>query len=203
MRLLVTVTGPTASGKTELLKVLTQSNTFKKLVSVTTRPKRDGEIEGEDYYFISESDFEELVENDQIVQSVNFNGFNYATTKSEIDKVFGTSRIPVVIVEPGGIDQFKNLEHELDYTVYSCYITAPWPVLEVRYLQRLNGAEPTHYDNQRLKAIRDEYDSWGSTKQYDWWMVNQTSNPEDLNWLAKTFINELGEFIISGMKNDS
>lgn len=194
MRLLVTVTGPSASGKTELLKTLTSNPTFAKLVSVTTRPKRDGEVEGEDYYFISEDDYQELVDNNQIVQSVNFKGCNYATTKAEIDKVFSTNKVPVVIVEPGGVTQFRSIEHELDYTVYSVYIDAPLEILKGRYVKR-SGGVVTPYDEERLKAIEDEFETWPTLVKYDAAAVNQGSNKSDLEWIASTLVSYIGEFI--------
>lgn len=195
MRLLLTVTGPTASGKTELLKELVKNPAFQKLVSVTTRPKRPGEVEGIDYYFISEEEFQRLKTDNQIVQSVNFGGNNYATTKTEIDKVFGTNKVPVVIVEPGGIGQFQRLEHELDYMVYPVYISGPYEVLEMRYVQRLDGQALTEYDTARLEEIKNEVETWPDQAHYVTDINNPSSVKDDLVWIAENLIKEVNEFI--------
>lgn len=195
MRLLLTMTGPTASGKTELLKELVKNPAFQKLVSVTTRPKRPGEVEGVDYYFISEEEFEKLKNENQVVQSVNFGGNNYATTKSEIDKVFGTNKVPVVIVEPGGIGQFQKLEPELDYMVYPIYISAPYEVLEMRYVHRLCGQDITDYDIMRLAEIKNEVDAWPDQAHYVTHINNPSAVKEDLTWIAENLVKEINEFI--------
>jgi guanylate kinase len=195
MRILITLTGPTASGKTELLKELVKNQAFQKLVSVTTRPKRPGEIEGTDYYFISEDEFQKLKADNQLVQSVNFGGNNYATTKAEIDKVFGTNKVPVVIVEPSGIGQFQCLEHELDYMVYPVYISGPYEVLEMRYVKRLDGRSLTEYDNARLAEIKNEVETWPDQAHYVTHINNPSAVKEDLTWIAENLVKEVNEFI--------
>src|SRR6186713_2870052 len=57
MGILFVVSAPSGAGKTTLCDALRQTSDFVYSVSCTTRPPRAGEIEGEDYHFLSESDF--------------------------------------------------------------------------------------------------------------------------------------------------
>ena len=55
-------------------------------VSHTTRPQRDGEVDGKDYYFVSEEDFLNLVEDNLMIEHEKYGGFYYGTSKKEILK---------------------------------------------------------------------------------------------------------------------
>lgn len=201
-KVLVTVTGPSASGKTELVNLLTKNFNFEKLVSVTTRPIREGEVNGLDYYFINEETFQYLEKEDQLAEQVCFNGKNYATTKDEISRVFATGSTPVVIVEPDGVDHFKTLEKQLGFVVYSLFIDAPYPVLERRFLARLGGAEPTEYDLVRLKAIKKEADEWYLTKPWIMVLHNPTNDLKNLEWFAEKLGDDVVRFSIKINKEE-
>lgn len=183
-RILVTVTGPSASGKTELVHRLIDGHGFGKLVSVTTRPMRVGEVEGKDYYFISESDFNDHEATNGLIQSVNFNGKNYGTTIDGLERVFEAGLTPIVIVEPGGVNQFESLEDKHDFVVYSVFITAPYEVLEQRFKSRI-GSELSEYDQRRLDAIKVESETWHDTHIWDTVFHNGGNDKSSIDWMCK------------------
>lgn len=74
--------GPAASGKDYLRKKL-ESRNFKYAVSYTTRPARQGEIHGKDYYFIDETQASDMIERGEFYEYVIFNGWLYGTTNSQ------------------------------------------------------------------------------------------------------------------------
>lgn len=189
-KVVATVTGPSASGKTELVAELCKSHNFEKLVSVTTRPMRDGEVEGRDYYFITEEEFFKLKNAGKLVQEVCFNGKYYATTSMEIERVFAIGKVPIVIVEPGGVEQFMNVGDALDFnnqpfSVYSIFIHAPYEVLEARFVARLKTSELTEYDKVRLEAVKKEASDWLGLRYWDLVLGNPINDLSLIQWLAR------------------
>ena len=71
--MLLILTGPTCSGKTTVAKILEQDHDFSRLVTYTTRPKRENEVEGVDYYFVSEEEFRASMENNEFVEYRDYN----------------------------------------------------------------------------------------------------------------------------------
>ena len=78
----IILVGKAAAGKDHMRKIL-QGRGFKYGVSYTTRPQRKGEIDGEDYFFMEESEFKEGIENNIWYEWVEFNGWYYGTTKKQ------------------------------------------------------------------------------------------------------------------------
>ena len=82
--MLIVLVGKSASGKTTLEKYISDNFRYDKIVSCTTRPMRQDEVYGEDYYFISEGKFEEMLAHDELVEHATFNGWSYGISKKEI-----------------------------------------------------------------------------------------------------------------------
>jgi guanylate kinase len=81
----IAIVGAASSGKDYLRKRMEMKNlTFG--VSCTTRPSRPGENEGTDYYFTTDTAFDILISNDQLVEFQDFNGWRYGITKDEFEK---------------------------------------------------------------------------------------------------------------------
>jgi guanylate kinase len=81
----IALVGAATSGKDYLRKRF-MNRGFKFGVSCTTRPPRDGEVEGKDYYYLTNERFNQLVELDQFVEWQDFNGWRYGITKNEFEK---------------------------------------------------------------------------------------------------------------------
>jgi guanylate kinase len=99
--------GASASGKTEIAKILIKKHGFFKMVTTTTRKKRKGEINHVDYNFISLKKFEKMKQENKFLETVKYNNNYYGTpTKgADINKV--------LIVEPEGANSIyeKGLEN--------------------------------------------------------------------------------------------
>src|SRR5438034_11225569 len=77
--ILFVVSAPSGAGKTTLVDALRQRPDFVYSVSCTTRPARAGEIEGEDYQFVSEADFLARVKADEFLEHAKVHGHSYGT----------------------------------------------------------------------------------------------------------------------------
>lgn len=107
--------GPSASGKTELLKVLIKKHNMKKLVTYTTRPMRVGEVNGVDYYFLNKEDFIEKEKNNFFFETVNYNNNYYGTSKNDF------SNDKAVILEPVGLQKYiDEAKDKIVIVVLSC-----------------------------------------------------------------------------------
>ena len=71
--------GPSSSGKDTLAKILSKRSDVNEIISCTTRPKRDYEKEGIDYYFISTAEFGEKVINGTMLEATSFRDWFYGT----------------------------------------------------------------------------------------------------------------------------
>jgi guanylate kinase len=82
--ILFVISAPSGAGKTTLCDALRQTPDFVYSVSCTTRPPRAGELEGEDYHFISEKDFAARVEAGDFLEYANVHGRSYGTLRKPI-----------------------------------------------------------------------------------------------------------------------
>lgn len=103
---MIVLMGASASGKTEVAKMLGTIFAIKKVVTHTTRAMRPGEANGVDYHFVSKDEFDRLLAADHFVETVEYNGNFYGTSKGEL----GTNK--VLIIEPNGLKPIKALKND-------------------------------------------------------------------------------------------
>jgi len=107
----IVLVGRAASGKDHMRKTL-EDKGFKYAVSYTTRPKRDGEVHGIDYFFITNEKFEEMIEQNEFYEHVSFNGWHYGTTNEQFynDDIF--------IMTPHGISHIDPKDRKNTFIMY-------------------------------------------------------------------------------------
>ena len=93
---MLVMVGASASGKTEIAKILIKSYRFQKMVTYTTRPIRPGESDGVDYHFLTLDDFLLKQSRGEFIETVQYNGNLYGTAFSD------TEDDKVLIVDPKG-----------------------------------------------------------------------------------------------------
>ena len=97
--ILFVISAPSGAGKTTLCDALRQTSDFVYSVSCTTRPPRAGEIDGEDYHFISEKDYAARVEAGDFLEYANVHG-----------RYYGTLRKPVIANLQNGVDVLIDID---------------------------------------------------------------------------------------------
>jgi guanylate kinase len=107
----IVLVGKAASGKDHFRKKI-ESRGFKYAVSYTTRPQREGEVHGKDYYFISEDEAKVLIESGFFYEYVIFNGWIYGTSVTQFfsDDLF--------IMTPKGIHEIKPEDRLESFVIY-------------------------------------------------------------------------------------
>jgi len=83
--LLFILSSPSGAGKSTIArKILEADSDIRLSVSVTTRPPREGEVDGHDYFFVSEAEFHQMVENEDLLEWASVFGHHYGTPKAAV-----------------------------------------------------------------------------------------------------------------------
>ena len=163
--LLFVLSGPSGVGKNTVLDEL-----FKKFdgvsysVSATTRERRDGEIEGEDYFFISEDEFKKIEGKDGFIESAVVHGHYYGTPKEFVDKKLEEGEDIILEIDTQGAKQVREKYPE---AVYIFLLPPSLEELENRLDKR--GSESDKSKNVRLKNARKELKE---VHNYDYEVIN-------------------------------
>jgi guanylate kinase len=155
---LFVVTGPSGAGKGTLIRALLGRRPDLRIaVSVTTRPRRPGEQEGRDYYFVDEAEFERLVRHGELLEHVVYvSGHRYGTLNSEVDRILGSGLSCVLELETQGA---REVEARRPETV-SIFISAPsFSELERRLRER--ATESAGEIGERLELARRQVEEQG------------------------------------------
>jgi hypothetical protein len=104
---IITITGPTCSGKTTLEAELVKMGCGK-AVSHTTRSPRPGEIDGQDYHFISEIEYDVLDRLGEFIEKISFGTTRYAVSVKSMQEALKGHEHAVVVAEPIGVEQILN-----------------------------------------------------------------------------------------------
>lgn len=152
----IIICGKAGSGKDTLLKKLNKD--YYRVVSTTTRPPREGEIDGKDYHFISAKDFYKKVKEGEFLEYSLFNDWWYGTQISD----FKEDKINVFIANPDGIRALLEKEN-FQVTIY--YLTAS---KKTRLLRQLNRELNPDVDEIIRRYQADENDFDPSLKENNW-----------------------------------
>lgn len=134
---LVTLTAPSCAGKSHLLNYIRGERNIPCLVSTTTRPARAGEVEGVDYFFISEEQSKAIEAQDGFAELAIYNGVRYGVTKEEFKKKLDTG-LTFLIVEPSGIDHYVKPALDVGAIHLKYFITVPQDIRIQRFKKRLD-----------------------------------------------------------------
>ncbi len=169
MLAMIILIGPSASGKTEIAKILIKDYGFKKFVTTTTRSPRLNEINDMDYHFISINDFNNKISNKKFIEYVFYNDNYYGTTLEEIDDN------KVLILEPKGLKEFLKLN---DKNIVSFYIDASKETRYKRMVERKDKEE------EILKRIHNDDKYFAESKKDVDYIIDNNSNETSLNKIA-------------------
>ena len=84
--MIIIFSGPSGVGKSTIINNLSNDFNFYFSTSHTTRPQRESEIEGKDYYFISEDEFNSMITNDEFLEYERYGSYYYGTSKKELER---------------------------------------------------------------------------------------------------------------------
>ena len=144
-RLLIVLSGPSGVGKDALLRRMKeQKYPFHYVVTVTSRPRREGEKDGVDYRFVSQREFQQMIDNGELLEWANVYGNYYGVPRKEISQALSKGKDVIVKVDVQGAATIKRI---LPQAVFIFLRPPSMEELERRLRQR-------HSESARDLALR-------------------------------------------------
>ena len=132
--LLIILSAPSGCGKDTVFQEIKKiRNDVVESVSATTRKPREGEVDGVNYYFKTESDFQLMVVNDELLEYARYNNCYYGTPVSEVEKAIDNGKICFLIIDVQGAQSILKVRPD----AISIFLLPPsLEVLEKRLVNR-------------------------------------------------------------------
>ena len=164
--LLIVLSGPSGVGKDVVLARMKESGyPLKYITTLTTRPQRPRERNNVDYHFVSMEKFQEMIENNELLEQANVYGNWYGVPKEEVKKALDKGQDVMVKVDVQGAATIKKI---LPQAVFIFLMPPSIEELLVR-LKKRHTESPADLD-LRLKTAEKEIDQ---LPQFDYLIVNQ------------------------------
>lgn len=180
---LYVVSGPSGAGKSTVIKkALEKVESFTFSVSYTTREKRPGEIEGKDYFFVSEEKFNELKSQGEFLEYAEVHGYYYGTSKffikEKLDKGFN-------IVLDVDVQGSLNIKKEMPHDSVLIFVVPP----SYKELQKRLKGRGTENEKDLKKRLEDSKWEIQRMDEFDYLLENKDVS-ESVNRLISIIIAE-------------
>ena len=163
---IVILSSPSGAGKTTLVKKISYIKNFSISISYTTRIPRKNEVNGEDYYFISDYEFKKLISSGDLLEYAKvFNNY-YGSSKNKVFNLVENGKNVIFDIDWQGTEQIKN--KNLDCKVITFFVLPP---SKKTLLNRLSERENNNKSviNERMKNFKSDVLHW---TDYDYVVVN-------------------------------
>lgn len=165
--LLFVLSSPSGAGKTTVAqRLLAEDPDLVMSVSATTRPKRPGETEGRDYFFVDQAAFRRMIEAGELLEHATVFGNLYGTPKAQVDKALAAGKDVLFDVDWQGTQQL--LEHDRE-DVVSIFILPP-SIAELERRLHSRAQDAPHVVAERMGRAADEMSHY---TEYDYIIVNE------------------------------
>ena len=179
--LIIVISAPSGAGKTSIVReTLKLFPDIRPSISVTSRPRRRDEVEGEDYFFVSEDEFWKKAKGGELIEWAQVHGHYYGVPREFIEKARKdrTDVILAIDIQGGLTIKGKYPDSVL------VFISAPsTEILQKRLYKR--GTDDEETITRRIERAKEEMDY---IVKYDYWIIND---------LLERAIEELGAIIIA------
>lgn len=166
---LMLVSGPSGTGKTTLCRKLCEEGEAIFSVSCTTRAPRPGEVDGKDYFFLTEDDFVARIERGEFFEHANVHGRRYGTLKSYVTDNLKRGIDVLMDIDVQGAAQVRTCEDELVQRCLTQVFVLPPSLDELNARLSGRGTESAEAVALRLKNAADEVEHW---PRYDYALVS-------------------------------
>jgi guanylate kinase len=160
------ITAPSGTGKTTLLKpLMAEDPRLRFSISYTTRPPRDGEIDGKDYFFVSGEEFRRLREAGEFAEWVEQFGYGYATSREWVQRMVTSGADLVFDLDSRGARALKQ-----EFPQATLIFILPPSLAELQRRLEGRGGLTSEELNRRLANGRAELNevAW-----YDYLVINE------------------------------
>lgn len=164
--LMFVLASPSGAGKTSMAKrILAEDADISLSVSATTRAPRTGEVDGVDYHFVSDAQFDALVESDALLEWAHVFGKRYGTPREPVRDALAVGHDILFDIDWQGTQQLKARDSK---DVVSIYILPP-SLVELEKRLRARGTDSEAVIADRMSRAASEISHWG---EYDYVLVN-------------------------------
>ena len=165
--LMLVLSSPSGAGKTTLSRLLLRSDRKVELsISVTTRPKRRGEINGRDYHFIDRARFDEMIARGELLEWAEVFGHRYGTPRQPVTKALQAGRDVLFDIDWQGTQQ---LQEQARTDLVSVFILPP-TVKELEHRLKRRAQDSRLEIGSRMAKAAGEMSHW---PEYDYVIVNR------------------------------
>lgn len=163
--ILVVVSGFSGAGKGTLMKeLLRRYDNYALSISATTRQPRDGEGDGEDYFFVTREEFQQMIEEKQLVEYAQYVNHYYGTPREYVEKRMAEGKDVILEIEiQGALKVKKGFPDTL-----LIFVTPP-DAGELRRRLVGRGTETIEVINARLRRAAEEA---SGMEAYDYLLIN-------------------------------
>tara|TARA_B100001029_G_C15036463_1_gene440477 strand:+ start:22 stop:636 length:615 start_codon:yes stop_codon:yes gene_type:complete len=164
---MIILSSPSGAGKTTLVKKISKEKNYKISISHTTREPRDNEIDGVDYFFVKQENFEKLIQENAFLEHANVFKNMYGSTKEQVFKNLKNGFNVLFDIDWQGAQQIKK--QTLIYKLISFFILPPSKEI---LLERLvaRGESNNEIIQMRMKQFDKDVLHW---EEYDYVVINQ------------------------------
>lgn len=165
--LMLVLSSPSGAGKTTMSKrLLANDPQIGMSVSATTRPPRVGEIDGQDYHFVSQDQFDGLVATGQLLEWAHVFGHRYGTPRAPVEAALTEGRDILFDIDWQGTQQLRQSQAGGD--LVSIFLLPP-SLEELEQRLKSRAADSDEVITQRMSRAADEISHWA---EYDYILVN-------------------------------
>ncbi|MCP4675968.1 MAG: guanylate kinase [Deltaproteobacteria bacterium] len=163
--LLLIVSSPSGAGKTTLCHMLLDEfSDLRFSISHTTRERRFGEVEGKDYFFVTDREFDQMIEDELFIEWAHVHGNRYGTARAEV-RAAATEKMDLIFdVDYQGAKQIKE-----QYPGSVGVFVLPPTIEELQRRLRMRGTESAESLERRFKAALEEI---ANHELFDYLLVN-------------------------------
>jgi guanylate kinase len=165
--LMLVLSSPSGAGKTTMSKrLLANDPQIGMSVSATTRPPRVGEIDGQDYHFVSQDQFDHMVTMGQFLEWATVFGNRYGTPRGPVETALSEGRDILFDIDWQGTQQLRQSQAGGD--LVSIFLLPP-SLEELEQRLKTRAADSDEVITQRMSRAADEISHWA---EYDYILVN-------------------------------
>ena len=165
--LVLIISSPSGAGKTTICKKLIEEvNNLNLSVSVTTRLKRSDEVDGKDYFFRSDKEFDDMVKQEKFLEHAKVFDHSYGTLKSEIDTKIINGINVIVDIDWQGT---RQIEHHIPDDIVKIFILPP----SIKELEKRLGTRATESQDSFKKRMSEARKEISHYSEYDFIIINE------------------------------
>ena len=188
--IMIILSSPSGAGKTTLTKLLSKNNNYSISVSHTTRKPRFNEVDSQDYYFVSENEFESLIKKNEFLEYAKvFNNY-YGTSKSPVINNLKKGDSIVFDIDWQGTQQIKD--KKLKYKLITFFILPPSKKVLFERLSNRDMKDKLIVE-ERMRQFNKDVLHW---VDYDYVVINDNLENcyKEVNNLIKSEVGEVKNF---------